>query len=42
MWTNQNSEGLKRGKKEWIDVDTAISKYPNIENWPNQTYLCLF
>ena len=25
MGTNQNSEGLKGGRKEWIDVDTAIS-----------------
>ena len=29
MGTNQNSEGLKRGKKEWIDVDTAISNCHN-------------
>ena len=39
MRTNQNSEGLKRGKKEWIDVDTAIGKYPNMKNWSNQAYL---
>ena len=25
MGTNQDSEGLKRGKKEWIDGYTAIS-----------------
>ena len=29
MWTNQNSEGLKGGKKEWIDVDTAIRSCHN-------------
>ena len=25
MGTNQDSEGRKRGKKEWIDVDIAIN-----------------
>ena len=31
MGTNQDSEGLKRGKKEWIDVDTAINNHRSKE-----------
>ena len=42
MKTNQNSEDLNKGKKERIDVNTVVSKYPSIKNWPNETYLYLF